>query len=335
MFSQTNQHGTGFSIASQVAVFLHKNLNIIAPAVVFVLFFSAGSMMYRNFFTLRVFLNLFTDNSYLGIAAVGMTVVIISGGIDLSVGSIVSTTAMIIAVMTQAQLGPAVFLPVALLFGTTLGLMMGLVIHYFDAPPFIVTLAGMFFARGFGYVLSLSSVPIRSALLSDLSGVAITLPGRARLTLLAIVFLFMLTLTYHMLRRTKFGRTVYAIGGGEESAFLMGLPVVRTKILIYTFSGFCAGIAGIVYSLYTLSGFGLAVLGLELEAIAAVVIGGTLLSGGYGSVIGTFVGVAIQGLIQTIVAFEGASVYWTRIITGALLFAFIVLQRLFVSQSLE
>lgn len=125
------------------------------------------------------------------------------------------------------------------------------------------------------------------------------------------------------------GRTVYAIGGNEHSAVLMGLPVARTTVLVYAFSGFCSALGGVVFSFYMLSGYGLHAMGLELDAIAAVVIGGTLLTGGVGYVIGTLFGVLILGVIQTLISFDGTlSSWWTRIVIGTLLLVFCLLQRL-------
>jgi galactofuranose transport system permease protein len=129
-------------------------------------------------------------------------------------------------------------------------------------------------------------------------------------------------------RRTRFGANVYAIGGNAQSAALMGVPVGATTVGIYAVSGFLAGLSGIVYTLYTSAGYSLATVGVELDAIAAVVIGGTLLTGGSGLVAGTFVGILIMGLIQTYIVFDGTlSSWWTKIVIGLLLFAFIVLQR--------
>jgi simple sugar transport system permease protein len=128
--------------------------------------------------------------------------------------------------------------------------------------------------------------------------------------------------------RTRFGQNVYALGGGDVTAKLMGVPLARTTIGIYAISGGLAGLAGIVYSLYTSAGYSLATVGVELDAIAAVVIGGTLLTGGYGFVAGTFFGILIMGLIQTYIVFDGTlSSWWTKIVIGALLFAFILLQK--------
>jgi len=132
-------------------------------------------------------------------------------------------------------------------------------------------------------------------------------------------------------RSTQFGRTIYAIGGSETSAALMGLPVASTIVRVYALSGFCAALGGVLYTLYTLSGYSLHATGLELDAIAAVVIGGTLLTGGIGHVQGTLFGVLVLGLIQTLIAFDGTlSSWWTRIVIGMLLLAFCLLQRLFV-----
>ena len=133
---------------------------------------------------------------------------------------------------------------------------------------------------------------------------------------------------------TRFGRSVYAIGGGEQSALLIGLPVAATRIGVYALSGFCSALAGVVYTFYMLSGYSLHATGLELDAIAAVVIGGTLLAGGSGYVLGTLVGVLVLGLIQTLIVFDGSlSSWWTRIAIGALLLVFCVLQRLLLRTS--
>ena len=132
----------------------------------------------------------------------------------------------------------------------------------------------------------------------------------------------------YVLARTRFGRTVYAIGGSESSAMLMGLRVAFTKVGVYVISGFCASLAGLLFSLYILSGNSLHAIGMELDAIAAVVIGGTLLTGGRGYVVGSLLGVLVLGIIKTLIAFDGTlSSYWIRIITGVLLLAFVVVQR--------
>ena len=317
--------------AGAAGAWVRKNITFLAPVLVFLVIYGLGGLLFRNFFSVRVFLNLLTDNAYLGMAAVGMTFVILSGGIDLSVGAVVSTTAMIIAVLTREGVPPAVAIPAALAFGLALGLAMGAVIHFFKAPPFIVTLSGMFLARGIGYVLSLESVPINEPFYSSMSQLGLALGGGVKLTVPAVMFILLVALGIYLSTSTRFGRNAYAIGGNEQSALLMGLPVGRTKLLIYTLSGLCSALGGVVYTFYTLAGYGVAAIGLELDAIASVVIGGTLLTGGVGSVVGTLVGVLIQGLIQTIIAFQGQlNVYWTKFFVGAMLFIFILLQKAFV-----
>jgi simple sugar transport system permease protein len=287
-------------------------------------------MSYRNFLSPRVFFNLLTDNAVLGITAVGMTFVIISGGIDLSVGAVISTTAMIVAVLIQAGVPNLLVIIIALSFGTLLGFLMGFMIQFFKTPPFIVTLAGMFFARGLGYVLSLGSVPINHPFYSQMSSIGIRI-GNGKLTIPGITLLLITLIAWYISRRTRFGRNVYALGGNEQSAILMGLPVGNTKIGVYTFSGFCSALAGFIYTFYTLSGYGLAAMGLEMEAIASAVIGGTLMTGGYGTVWGTLLGTLIQGLIKAIIAFNGQfSVFWIKLFTGGMLLGFILLQKVFV-----
>jgi ribose/xylose/arabinose/galactoside ABC-type transport system permease subunit len=147
-----------------------------------------------------------------------------------------------------------------------------------------------------------------------------------------VIVLVVLLAAIYLAHLTRFGRTVYAIGGNEQSALLMGLPVARTKMLVYTLNGFCSALAGVVFSIYMLSGYGLYTNGLELEAIASVVIGGTMLTGGVGYVIGTVFGVLIQGLIQTIIMFQGTlNSWWTKIVIGLLTLLFIGMQSLFVA----
>jgi galactofuranose transport system permease protein len=270
-----------------------------------------------------------TDNAFLGIVAVGMTFVIISGGIDLSVGSVIAFTGVFLAVATERYgvdpyLAFALILGIAALFGAG----MGLLIHTFQIPAFIVTLAGMFLARGLSFVLTTDSIPINARIYSQIIDMAQPLPGGGRLTFIAMVMLVVVAAGIVLAHFTRFGANVYALGGNKTSAELMGVPVGRTTVQIYTLSSVLAALSGIVFSFYTSAGYSLAATGVELDTIAAVVIGGTLLTGGYGTIFGTFMGVLIQGLIQTYITFEGTlSSWWTKIAIGALLFAFIALQR--------
>ncbi len=306
---------------------------------VFLLLYAAACLRYheRGFFTWPVFVSLFSENAVLGLAAIGVTFVILSGGIDLSVGAVVGMSSIAIARLLEAGWSPAPVFAAILLLGGTFGAAMGGIIHYFVLPPFLVTLAGMFLARGVGFVISQESVGITHPWYDWLSeigalpwaGTSLHLPPATALILLAATIL-----AAYVTRWTRFGRNVYALGGSETSALLMGLPVARTRILTYALSGVCAAAAGIVYTLYTFSGHATAGTMLELDAIAAAVIGGTLLTGGVGTILGTLVGVLIYGVLQIAVAFEGTlSSWWTKIAIGSLLLAFILMQR-FVQQHL-
>lgn len=304
----------------------------LAPAItvsLFALIFGIGSASYTGFFTMQVFLNLLIDNAFLLVIAIGMTFVILSGGIDLSVGSVIALTTMLSAYLVQVlQWNPVLVVGCVLLIGLVLGAAMGALIHFFKLQPFIVTLAGMFFARGLCYLISINSMTITDPLYTTFAQSRIAVFG-AFISPSVIIALGILALAIYLAHYTRFGRAVYAIGGNEQSALLMGLPVGSTKIMVYAFSGFCAAMGGVLFSFYMLSGYGLHALGTELDAIAAVVIGGTLLTGGYGYVAGTLFGVMILGVIQTLITFDGTlSSWWTKIVIGILLFIFCVAQRL-------
>ena len=279
----------------------------------------------------RVLGNLLTDNAFLAMLAIGMTVVIISGGIDLSVGSVLAFTSVLLAVLiTQQGLDPALAFGVALALGTAFGAAQGAAVHLLGAPAFIVTLAGMFLARGACFLLTEDSIPIGSDTYAALTDLALPLPGGGRLTFSAMAMLVAVALAALLLRQTRFGANVYAVGGDRRAAALMGVPVGRTTVAIYAFSGFTAAAGGILFSLYTQSGYPLAAVGIELDAIAATIIGGTVLSGGYGTVLGTALGVLILGLIQLYITLQGTMSSWVaKIATGGLLLFFIAAQRLF------
>lgn len=306
-----------------------KYLPLLATIVIFVLAYAVCTLQYPNILSTRVIGNLLTDNAFLGIAAVGMTFVIISGGIDLSIGSVIAFTGVFLAVILQnTSIHPLAAFVIVLIITTAFGAVMGMIIHFLQMPPFIVTLAGMFLARGMAYVLSIDSIPINHEYYSTLTSLYYRLPGGGRLTLIGGIMLIVFAAGIFIAHRTRFGTNVYALGGGVPTAQLMGVPVARTTIQIYALSGFLAGLSGIVFSLYTSAGYSLAAVGVELDAIAAVVIGGTLLTGGAGFVAGTFIGLLIQGLIQTYITFDGTlSSWWTKILIGLLLFAFMVMQK--------
>ncbi len=306
-----------------------RNLPFLTTLTIFIVAYLLCVMQYPAIFSTRVIGNLLTDNAFLGIAAVGMTFVILSGGIDLSIGSVIAFTSVFVAVLVgNYNIHPLLAFAIVLLISTLFGCLMGAMIRFLSIPPFVVTLAGMFLARGAAYLISTQSVPISHPFIDAIQGFYFRFPGGGRLTALAMLMLLVFAAGMLIASRTRFGANVYALGGNPQSAELMGVPIGTTTIGIYALSGFLSGLAGIVYTLYTSSGYSLATVGVELDAIAAVVIGGTLLTGGTGLVAGTFVGLLIQGLIQTYIVFDGTlSSWWTKIVIGVLLFVFIVLQR--------
>ncbi|MDG4786900.1 sugar ABC transporter permease YjfF [Micromonospora sp. WMMD1102] len=305
-----------------------KYLPIFATSALLVLMYVAGVLRYDGFSDTQVVLNVFVDNAFLLVVAVGMTFVILTGGIDLSVGSVVALTTMLSASLLEERgWSPYLVLPLVLLIGALLGFAMGCIIHYFEIQPFIVTLAGMFLARGLCYTISTSSITIDDPFWTSIAQHRIRFGGFF-ISASVVIALLVVAIGIYVLGYTRLGRNTYAIGGNPQSALLMGLPVGRTRIAVYTISGFCSALGGVLLSFYMLSGNNGHAVGLELDAIAAVVIGGTLLTGGSGYLVGTVLGVLVLGLIQTIVTFQGnLSSWWTKIVIGVLLFVFIVLQR--------
>jgi galactofuranose transport system permease protein len=313
-----------------------KYISLLATALVLIALYTVGCLSFPNFGSLRVAVNLVGDNAFLGVAAIGATFVILSGGIDLSVGAAVAFTSILIASLVGSGINPFFVILIGLLIGAIFGTAMGCLIQWFELPPFLVTLAGMFLARGMGFVVHPQSLGIEHPfflkhITEDLS---IHLTQRVSVPFTATCFVVILLLALLVARYSPFGRYIYALGGDEQSATLMGLPVGRTKIFTYTVSGFVSALAGVVYTFYTQSGDPASCVGLELDAIAAVVIGGTLLSGGVGFIAGTAMGVLILGLIQTLITFQGnLNTWWTRIVVGILVLIFILLQNVITSAS--
>ncbi len=295
----------------------------------FVLTYVAAGLRYPGLFSTQVFFNLLIDNSFLIISAIGTTFVVVSGGIDLSTSGVIALTAMVSAWMLETlHLSPLVTIPTALAIGGLFGAGMGVLVQKFKFPPFVATLIGMFAARGLCFILSVNSIVITEPVYQALSRYRILFPDRSFISLNVVVALVVVAVAIYVAQYTRFGRTVYAIGGSEQSALLMGLPVARAKILIYTINGLCSALAGVVFSLYVLSGYGWYVNGFEMDVISSVVIGGTPLTGGVGYPIGTLFGVLIQGLIQTIISFDGTlNSWWTKIVVGLLTLFFILMQR--------
>ena len=299
----------------------------------FAILYGAGMMIYKGFSRPQVFLNLFIDNAALIIVTVGITFTLIIVGIDLSVGAVLALSCMVLAWLlanTSIPVGLAVL--VVLLMGLVFGAAQGYIITKFDLQPFIITLAGMFFCRGMTAVISRDTIQITNETFVAIASYRIDL-GVGFVSVGAVLAMVVLAVAAVVLGFTKFGRTVFAIGGSESSAALMGLPVFRTKVLVYTISGFCSALGGVAYALIMLTGYNLHGLGMEMDAIASSVIGGTLLSGGVAFIPGALFGVLIQGVILTFISFQGTlSAWWTKIVVGALLCVFIMMQAVITEQ---
>ena len=307
------------------------NIPILATIGLFIILFGLGSIFYDNFFNLQVFANLFIGNAYLVVVVIGETFTIITGGIDLSVGAMIAFISMITADLLRKGVNPILVIVFVLIVGIAFGTGQGVLIQKFKLHPWIVTLAGMFLARGSSYIISINSIPIDNKTFTTISSIRIPIGFDSFISINVIVSLLVVIVAAYILKYTKFGRVVFAIGGSENSAFLMGLPTGKTKILVYAFSGFCAALGGLLFTIYTLSGYGLNCNGMEMDAIAACVIGGVLLTGGSGSAIGPLFGVLTAGVIQSLIMFQGTlNSWWTKIAVGMLLFLFIVMQRLIV-----
>jgi simple sugar transport system permease protein len=266
------------------------------------------------------------------VLAAGMTFVILSGGIDLSVGAVMAFTGMLSAKLLLIGVPVGIVIPTMIAAGAVSGLIIGIMVHYFDVQPFIASLAGMFLARGLCFVVSLEAIQVKDPVVLGLQSTKLG-DFEWYLTPTGIIALVVIAIAAWVLGYTRFGRTVYAIGGNVHSARLMGLPVARSKVLVYVISGVCAGIAGLLFTSYTAAGYSLNGIGTELDTIAAVVIGGTLLTGGSGYALGSLIGVLVYGVIKVSITFLGADSSWTRITIGVLLLAFVVVQRLIVRRA--
>jgi len=311
-----------------------QHIPLLATAAVFAMLYLGAAVAYQGFFTQDQFHSLLSENATLGLAAVGMTFVILSGGIDLSVGAVLALASMVLAkLLVTGEMSIWVAAPLVLVAGSVFGGSMGAVIHIFRLPSFLVTLAGMFLARGVALAITEEKRLVLSGI-ADVDRMASwNLWG---LNVPALAFLIVMAQAILVANYSRFGRAVYALGGNESSATLMGLPVARTRITIYALSGFCASLGGIMHAIGTQAGDATVATLMELDAIAAVVIGGTLLTGGVGHPAGTLLGVLILGIITLIPTYQGnLSSWWTKIAIGGLLLAFIVLQRVLQSSRIS
>lgn len=299
-----------------------------------------------GFLNPQQFFNIFNNNAYLIIVACGLTIVMISGGIDISVGGQVALITMTTVVFLENK-GGSVFgaLLIALAIGLAFGIVQGFFISYLKIQPFIVTLAGMFFAKGMTTIVSVNPITVNNNdFFLDLKDFYIDIPFvgtyarngtfiNSYLEIGAVVAILIVIILWAVLKWTRAGRNFYAIGGNAESALMLGINVQRTRFNAYVICGLLAGIAGFVYLLHTGAGNASNADGAEMEAIASSIIGGTLLTGGVGSIIGTLFGVMSLKTINTIVIASGLTQpWWQKITTGLMLCFFILLQSVILSE---
>ena len=314
-------------------------LMTITICLFFVMYVTAMIIWGSGFLNPQQVANMFNNNAWLIIIACGLTMVMISGSIDISVGGIVALVTMACALELQPGGSIAASIALAVGIGLAFGIVQGYMIAYLEIQPFIVTMAGMFFARGFLTILSIN--PVKASLDSfiALHELRFDLPfigtyGRAgnfiptRLDPSALVAIAVVIIVFVILRWTRLGRNLYALGGNKQSALMLGINVKRTKFYAHVLSGLLAGIAGYVFLIDTAAGsFANATFG-EMKAIAASIIGGTLLTGGVGNVVGTLFGVLTLLTIDNVVRVvpQLREPWWQEITTGAMLTFFLLMQ---------
>jgi ribose/xylose/arabinose/galactoside ABC-type transport system permease subunit len=315
------QGGTRASTRARLARLVQRQ----GALVILVAAMLVASIAFDSFATTGNLTSILVQSSFLAVVALGLTFVIMTGGIDLSVGSVFALGGVLAA--WGAQHGTLVALALPLGVCALIGLVQGLMIARTGMPPFIVTLAGLLFARGLLLMISdegasTYKVPDGSALLQLARGEFL---GLRWIGWLALVLFVVAGVVLH---RTSYGSTVLAIGGQEDAAELMGLPVQRTKVIAYVVSALLAGLGGVMIASYTASGVTILGVGLELEAIAAVVLGGTLLTGGAGTVLGTLIGVLLLQVIKNVINQVGSlDSNWQAVVSGTILLAVVTLQQ--------
>ena len=310
-----------------VVKYFKDNIGIIIALLAMCVFLIVFATTRSTFLTQKNIFNILRQNASNLFLATGMTMVIILGGIDLSVGSVIALSGCVAAGCVVHLGMPEVFaFLIAIGIGALVGMANGLVICKTNIPPFIVTLASMNIVKGIALVYT-QGAPIRC--MTDafkFPGAGYVGPIPTPVILMLIIFVIAIVLV----DRTHFGRHIYAVGGNQISAALMGLNVKKTKLLTYTLCSLLTSIGGICYCLNTMCGTTTQATGLEMDAISSSVIGGTLLTGGVGNVLGSLVGVLINGTISTLVKTNGKLVSsWANIITAILLCFFILLQAVF------
>jgi len=325
----------------------HTILLLITIAL-FIVLYAGGCIAYgsKGFTHLQTFLNILITNAGLICVACGLTVVMLTAGIDISVGALIAMDCMMLAVGMRSGIGAVPMMLIVLLVGIAFGTFQGFLIGYLEIQPFIVTMAGMFFCRGMTAVICTDQVSITqeiNATFYKLANMKINIPfgGYTNkkgmymtpyIRITVVVALLVLVLVFLLLRYTRFGRSLYAVGGNAQSAAMMGLNVKSIRMRAHMLCSVLASIGGICYCLNTMAGSVSQALGLEMDAISSAVIGGTLLTGGVGNVFGSFFGVLINGTISSIVKTNGKlASSWPNILTALLLFVFIVIQSIFAA----
>ena len=315
--------------------------------ITIVVFFAMyiGAMIFQGggFLKTQTFFNILNANAALLITSCGLSLVMITGGIDISVGGVVALVSMSCGVYLDYMGGNvAMSILIALGIGLAFGLVQGFLVAYLDIQPFIVTLAGMFFGRGMTAIISTDMISIKNELFLKWANFRFYMPfgstnkkGKfipAYIPPTVVIAVIVVIIIAVLLKYRKFGRKLYAIGGNRQSALMMGLNVKRTMFQAYVLDGFLAGLGGFLFCLNSCAGFVEQAKGLEMDAISSAVIGGTLLSGGVGTPIGTLFGVLIKGTISSLITTQGTlSSWWVRIILSLLLCFFIVIQSVIAS----
>lgn len=311
----------------------------ITVVVFFVMYIGAMIFLGSGFLKAQTFFNILNAQAALIILSCGMSLVMITGGIDISVGGVTALVSMCCAVYLDYKGGNvAVAVLIALLIGLAFGLVQGFLVAYLEIQPFIVSLAGMFFARGLTTIVNSNPFNVENEAFVALKGTRIIIPGLgsvnkigkyvdAYIEIGVIIALLVVVVMFVLLKWTKLGRSFYAVGGNSQSALMLGINVKRTKFLSHLLCGFLAGVGGFIYFLHVGSGSPSHASGAEMNAIASSIIGGTMLTGGVGNIIGTFFGVLSLSTIQNIVSSAGLDEpWWIGITIAAMLCLFLIIQ---------
>ena len=317
----------------------------ITIVVFFAMYIGAIVFQGQGFLKPQTFFNILNSNAALIITSVGMSIVMICGGIDISVGGVVALVSMSCAVYLDFHEGSILgAIVIALLIGLAFGLVQGFLVAYLDIQPFIVTLAGMFFARGMTTIVHTAPFNVENEAFVALKDTRVIVPGfgsvnklgnyvNAYVEIGVIVAILVVVGFFIVLRWTKLGRSFYAVGGNAQSALMLGINVKKTKFLSHLICGTLAGVAGFVYFMHVGSGSASHATGMEMNAIASSIIGGTMLTGGVGNIIGTLFGVLSLSTIQNIVSSAGLDqAWWTGITIAAMLCIFLIIQSVVIAK---